>query len=633
MPLLLSSSRLGGRLRRQLLALWLGSILVVLLLVGLVLGALIDDFHQREARRDSAQGIALFRSELVATSTMLVRQSDLLKARKSLVATINMVHRYQDLDDYRPLVFDPEKRQLAQMLADQARSAELTFVAVYDGHGRLAAFADQRDGGPVAGHHTRTAEGDVLLAQAEGGWHRTDAPALSLAPGQLAGAVEDDVAMRLVDGRVILETVAPVERLLPNSPIQVIGYVQVVRVLGDQFLATLAKRGGVQVGILADGRQSGTVVPAVDPARLGTLPDITDAAECPCVWLRLDGQDIAATRMRLDDGNSVVLLAGTPEHGSSAVIRFYQMAAVVVLLGVGLMVMPGGVLLLDRMLMAPLDRLLDGVEALRQGRPVRLAPTFKDNEFGTLARGFDAMAESIRLREEDLRQSIDQLARSNAELQRFAVVAAHDLQEPLRLVASYTQLLQRRYHGRLDPDADEFIGFAVEGAERMKMLIQDLLDYSHVDADQHPFAEIDCGTIVAATLEDMGAAMAETGAHVEVLPLPKVTGDAAQIGLVFQNLLSNALKFRRAAPEIEVSARRAEAGWWEFVIRDNGIGIAPNYIDQLFTLFRRLHTRQEYPGSGLGLAICRRIVERHGGRIWAESQEGVGTAIHFTLPA
>lgn len=626
-----SSSRLGGRLRRQLLALWLGSILVVLLLVGLVLGILIDDFHLREARRDSTQGIAQFRTELVAASSVVSRQAELLKARRSLVATINMVHRYQDLADYKPLVFDPEKRQLAQLLADLARSAELSFIAVYDGHGRMAAFTDQRAGGPIAGYHTLTAEGEALLVQGQSGWQVTAPPALTLTPEALSRTVEDDVAMRLIDGKVVMETVAPIERNLANSPPQTIGYVQVARVLGDPFLAALASRSGVGIGMVTGSGQTGNL-PIIDPARLSGAPDISDPAECPCLWLKHDGHDIAATSVGLDDGNLVFLLAGMPDKGGSAVIRFYQMAAAAVLLGVALLVIPGGIVLLDQTLMVPLSRLLDGVDAVRHGRPIQLAPAFKDNEFGTLARSFDAMAGSIRAREEDLRQTIDHLADSNAELQRFAMVAAHDLQEPLRMVASYTQLLQRRYQGRLDPDADEFIGFAVEGAERMKMLIQDLADYSRVDADQHAFARVDCADIVAATLRDMADMISETGARITVVPLPSVNGNAAQLTLVFQNLVSNALKFRRGTPEIDISALPAQAGGWEFVVRDNGIGIGADYIDQLFTLFRRLHTRQEYPGSGLGLAICRRIIERHGGRIWAESQEGVGTAIHFTLP-
>ncbi|HET8626691.1 MAG TPA: PAS domain S-box protein [Thermomicrobiales bacterium] len=225
-----------------------------------------------------------------------------------------------------------------------------------------------------------------------------------------------------------------------------------------------------------------------------------------------------------------------------------------------------------------------------------------------------------------------ELARSNAELEQFAYVASHDLQEPLRMVASYTQLLQRRYRGRLDADADEFIAFAVDGATRMQQLIQDLLAYSRVGTRGRPFAPVDTAALVDGVLGDLGARLAETGGAVARGDLPVVVADPIQLRQVFQNLIDNALKYHGAdPPRVALAAERAGAEW-RFAVRDHGIGIAPAYAERVFGLFQRLHTQADYPGTGIGLALCRKIVARHGGRIWLDSAPGRGTTCFFTLP-
>jgi PAS domain S-box-containing protein len=226
-----------------------------------------------------------------------------------------------------------------------------------------------------------------------------------------------------------------------------------------------------------------------------------------------------------------------------------------------------------------------------------------------------------------------ELERSNAELQEFAYVASHDLQEPLRMVASYTQLLARRYQGRLDADADEFIGYAVDGARRMQQQIQDLLAYARVGRQDLRLQPTDTQAVVDLVVRDLGELLTTSGARVSYAGLPTVLADDGQLAQVFQNLIGNAVKFRGdAAPEVHVAAEPHD-GEWRFAIRDNGIGIAPEYVDQIFGLFRRLHSQAEYPGTGIGLAVCKRVVERHGGRIWVESELGVGTTFYFTLPA
>ncbi len=234
--------------------------------------------------------------------------------------------------------------------------------------------------------------------------------------------------------------------------------------------------------------------------------------------------------------------------------------------------------------------------------------------------------------EEDLARKVDELARSNADLEQFAYVASHDLQEPLRMVTAYTQLLAERYRGQLDENADKFIGYASEGALRMQVLIQDLLAFSRVGRNNITCARVDCTAVLKDVLATLAPAMQDCGAVVNYEALPTVWADRTQVAQIFQNLIGNAIKFRgQESPVITVAAERVEQRW-RFSVNDNGIGIAPEYAENIFVVFQRLHARTEYPGNGIGLAICQKIVERNGGRIWVESQPGLGASFKFTLP-
>ena len=270
---------------------------------------------------------------------------------------------------------------------------------------------------------------------------------------------------------------------------------------------------------------------------------------------------------------------------------------------------------------------LKAVECIKQGAADYV---LKDH----LAR----LPQSVRraIAEKDLRdenrRTQEELARSNRDLEQFAYVASHDLQEPLRMVAAYTQLLAERYEGKLDEHADKYIHYAVDGALRMQTLVQDLLAFSRVGRKQEAQQETDCNLVVQGVMANLQSFIQETGARITYHALPVLVAARSELVQLFQNLIGNAIKFRRAeAPEVRISAKKKKKEWL-FSVEDNGIGIAPQHVEDVFVIFKRLHTREEYAGSGIGLAICKKIVEHNHGRIWVESKPGQGSSFRFTWP-
>jgi len=258
-----------------------------------------------------------------------------------------------------------------------------------------------------------------------------------------------------------------------------------------------------------------------------------------------------------------------------------------------------------------------------------VAPIFYQGKRATLGNLVD-LTEHKQM-EERLKQITAEMQRSNTELEQFAYVISHDLQEPLRMVSSYTQLLAKRYSNKLDADADEFIAYAVNGAKRMQILLHDLLEYSRVGTRGKPFTWINCKDVVEQSMANLKIAIEECGASVTYDVLPTIMGDEGQLVQLFQNLIGNAIKFHREeAPQVHISAKRRN-NIMTFSVKDNGIGIDPQHSQSIFEIFRRLHTREEYPGTGMGLAICKKIVERHGGHISAQSQPGEGSIFYFSV--
>jgi len=299
--------------------------------------------------------------------------------------------------------------------------------------------------------------------------------------------------------------------------------------------------------------------------------------------------------------------------------------------------------LIARSIASPLTGLTTAANRIAAGEMIDPPALQRRDEIGVLSTAVTRMVKSLRgmaEKEHGLRVDLaehqrvqGELQRSNAELEQFAYVASHDLQEPLRMVGSYTGLLKRRYQGKLDGEADEFIAYAMGGVTRMQALINDLLTYSRAGRGDRPLEETDSGQALARALDSLQAAIADKQAVVSHGALPVVCANIIQLTQLFQNLIGNALKFcKDRRPEIRVGAQR-QGPEWVFSVQDNGIGIDPQYRERIFLLFQRLHKREEYEGTGIGLAICKKIVEQQGGRIWVESEPGNGSTFKFTLPA
>ncbi|MEU1465565.1 ATP-binding protein [Streptomyces sp. NPDC005727] len=314
----------------------------------------------------------------------------------------------------------------------------------------------------------------------------------------------------------------------------------------------------------------------------------------------------------------------------------FAVIAVVIIL-VAVLIFEG----LRRGVTGPLTRLGSAAREVAQGRFDRSLAGTGPADLRQLA--FDVEAMRQRLVEElefseQARRLVDEqaedLKRSNTELEQFAYVASHDLQEPLRKVSSFTQLLQRRYGGQLDAKADQYIAFAVDGANRMQTLINDLLAFSRVGRVHNDHQTVDLESVMSKVLDDLSVTIEETGAEITHDPLPTVVGDTTQLGMLWQNLLSNAVKFRGPdrPPRVQVQAV-CDAGEWKFSVTDNGIGIAPEFHEKVFVLFQRLHTKDAYPGTGIGLAMCKKVVEFHGGTIGIDAEHTQGARVVFTLPA
>jgi signal transduction histidine kinase len=415
----------------------------------------------------------------------------------------------------------------------------------------------------------------------------------------------------------------------------------------NRIFATLARAGARATADLYLVDRRGHAIAHLDPRVAGSFADLSGAP--PVAALLADRGPSGAVKYTTRGGEALAAYARVPDldwgviierpaSAALAIARAGRETSFLVHFSVMVLVAITGAIAAGA-LAGPLEALAREAGELDEG--VAPPSLLRSNvpEIARLSAAFEEMRRRLAARtaereraEDALRRRAQELARSNAELEEFAYVASHDLQEPLRIVKSYLQLLEKRYAGRLDGAAHQFIAYAVDAATRMQQLINDLLAYSRVGTRGTERSTTDCEAVLEDALGGLKVAMEECGAVVTHDPLPAVMADGPQLRQVFQNLIGNALKFRNSArPQVHVSAERQGDGW-VFSVRDNGIGIAPEYVDRIFVIFQRLHARNEYSGTGIGLAICKKIVERHGGRIWVESQPGRGATFRFTIP-
>jgi signal transduction histidine kinase len=459
-------------------------------------------------------------------------------------------------------------------------------------------------------------------------------PALLSSSELLAGLVDQETGVRAFVLAADPRFLAPYE----EGEARYAADREEVERLGAEFEGVTEALVGVDAAV-ADWR-SGYVEPTLAGVEAGD-PSVRDEAMLDEGRARFDVIRAAVARLQSD---LTVARENSRQELSTTTTRLVVALAVSALVLVGLVVFLWRLIRLG--VEGPLHRLGQDARQVSGGDLGHPVAPVGPIELQALGAAMEQMRhrivdelEAVKDARDQLADQTEDLARSNAELEQFAYVASHDLQEPLRKVASFCQLLQSRYEGRLDDRADQYIGFAVDGAKRMQALINDLLEFSRVGRRGGEPVLADADVLVGRALSNLSDTVEETGAHITVEDLPLVRVEVSLGVALFQNLLSNALKFRREGtePQVAVTVRR-DGDHHEFAVTDDGIGIAPDYAERIFVIFQRLHGKDEYAGTGIGLALCRKIVEHHGGRIWVDTSRYVpgeehGTTVRFTLPA
>ncbi|MEW9553536.1 ATP-binding protein [Nonomuraea sp. NPDC050783] len=388
-----------------------------------------------------------------------------------------------------------------------------------------------------------------------------------------------------------------------------------------------APRAGVRPE-LEEGMSIHPLPPAPEPTGLGRLPLARWFLFTGAVAAAAFGGGATVIMVMIDQTRELNPRPDVADHLARLNAALVVLFAVLLACGLGL------AFIVRYAVLKPIDQLAEQVRAVAGGDFDHSLHVDRPAELAELSSHVDSMRRRILSAWRVASDQAEELRRSNSELEQFAYVASHDLQEPLRKVASFTQMLEQRYGPQLDERALKYIHYAVDGAKRMQLLINDLLDFSRVGRVNGETAVVDSGAALDRALDNLSAAIEETGATITRDELPAVTANRTQLTQLFQNLVENALKFRsEEPPRVHIGAVRREGGPWEFSCSDNGIGVEPKYADRIFLIFQRLHARDVYPGTGIGLALCRKIVDYHGGRLWLDdSGPGQGATFRWTLP-
>lgn len=445
-----------------------------------------------------------------------------------------------------------------------------------------------------------------------------------------SGAAPEISALTAVGGVTVYRTTAQ----LITEDMQ-LGYVVVWRrgEIGEEVRQAIAEvlAPDAQVLIGNDGGWTDFVFPGDGPSAHPATPVTGDYG--PTFYDRSDGERVLGAAAAVG-GTPWFVVVELPEALVFASVRTFVLR-LLLLVPIALLIVGIVALSIGAAVTKSVRETAAAAEAMATGAVGQRVTVRGGDELGRLASSFNSMAQQVEESRAALSELNRSLAVSNAELEDFAYLASHDLREPVRMVRSFTRRLSDRYSGKLDEEADRYIHFAVDGAERMDKLIRGLLEYSRLEGDPAPPTVVESEAVVDAALDDLAERLEEAGGVVTVdrPSLPRVYGDAEQLARVFQNLVANALKFHQpdSAPEVRIGAAE-EVDRFVFYVSDNGIGIHEDYYERVFVIFKRLHGSEYYPGAGMGLAICRKIVERHGGEIWLESVPGAGSTFYFALP-
>lgn len=619
-------------IRRKLLAGWIVSAVLVLLVTGMVFAIMFGVAQRGYVRADMAKVMAQVAARMEERREQVRRAAVLVAERGEVVAVIDRINR-EEIPGVGPLwAFESDKRRLANLAYDEARAVGVDALGMFgrDG-GTVAVFSSGRASGHALGAgYSAFIDGERRTLPLGGGKPWPYRVGLEKMAPEVPPAAPRD-RLRLVSGHLALVSEAPILHASGDEETEAIGSVLAGRVFGPEAIADIVARSNLLAAFVPEGVEP---PPAFAGFDLGQVDTVLGEVGSTVAVQEVDGHLVTAATVLLDDGHPIYLMLAAAPPRLGEVLSTYGEASALALLPMVLLFIPAGAMVLRRWIIAPLETLAEAAEAVRRGQAVEVALRERDDEIGQVADAFNGMVRDLLAREEELRQSVDELGRINGELTQFAYVAAHDLREPVRQIVAYTQFLQRDLDAVLSDDQRRSMTHVADSALRMYDLIGSLLDYARADRGSGRRAPVDVAHVIGVVCDLIS--QKEDEPHITVGPMPTVVGDEVQLVQVFQNLLGNALKFQAPGrpPEVSITAEEApeQGGGWVFHVRDNGIGFAPEMAEKIFAMFERLNPQDRFAGTGIGLSICRKIIEANGGRIWATSTPGAGSTFSFTWP-
>ncbi len=678
-------------LKSKLIILLLLSSTISLLLVGFLLTYFIQNLHNKTAQRDTYKTFSDINRELQLIESDLLNNFKIMSRRQDIISSLNMINEYQSIESYQPIIFDEEKKKLSSEFLDQAKAASIDVIAVYDGKGVLSTFLTSRGNSFLTGIISyEKSQPLIYITEMEDKkeWPISALP--SLVKYKLTGKTPDkaEIIYRQIEEGLIIESNGPVIRYFPDRTYKTVGYIVMAKTIKRGFTDKISDRNNLDVAIVLDnGEVTGNLKDISTLERKEELCSHCENSETdiPNIdWI--DHRDYFLHCHVIDrrGGEKLFFFTGVKKSVLYSEIKKTVSVILSVLLISAIISLPAGIITAEILISGPVRRLIEALKTVKSGQYGKTVNIISEDEIGLLTQTFNEMSLTIKQRNLELsqlkenlvnlveertsnlknvnemlaleieekkkielllKQKAKELERSNTELEQFAFIASHDMQEPLRNVSNYSELLQKRYKNRLDDKADKYIHYIIDGTTRMRKLIQDLLTYSRIHMNESDFKNVDTEIIIKMALSNISKALEDRKAEITYTSLPKIKANETQMIQLFQNLIENAIKYNNNEnPKVEIKVRqnnktlekeseekRRNNMLWEFSMTDNGIGIEEKHYDTIFEMFSRLHGKGEYSGTGIGLAVCKKIVEKHGGEIWVRSGQGEGSTFFFTI--